>query len=134
MKDYLGYENERNKHNAALYTELMKRAIGQDCAVLIGHHLTFEIGGDLETENEIPSADTLLFDHELMGKVFGDRAGTIMLHLASVPVPERDQLLARYLKAYPADVGEEEVDPRVFGTTNAVEAERLATAQAEGRM
>lgn len=97
-KDYLGFEGRRNKTHAALYTELMKRAIdGADVSVIIGHHLTFEISGNLETENEIPSADTLIFDHDLMKAVFGDRAVGIMMHLAAVPCEARDELLGKYM-------------------------------------
>lgn len=99
MKDYLGFENDRNKKHAEIYTRLLKRAIKRDdVAVLIGHHITFEIGGDLETENEIPSADCLMFDHELMTSVFGaDRALPIMRALVSVPCDHRDALLKYYL-------------------------------------
>jgi hypothetical protein len=60
--------------------------------------LTFEQRGNLETENEIPSADTLLFDHEVMTRVFGDRAVSIMVHLASIPAESRDEVAATYLE------------------------------------
>jgi hypothetical protein len=95
MKDYLGCENARNKRHAALYTAIMHEAFGSDAAVLIGHHLTFEIGGNIETENEIPSADTMMFDHYVMGKVFGADAVRIMQRLASVSVELRDDVLQR---------------------------------------
>lgn len=99
IKDYLGSENERNKKHAALYARLLKLALGRgDVQVLIGHHITFELGGDLETENEIPSADCLMFDHVLMGKVFGERAIPIMRALATVPCDQRDHLLEFYLE------------------------------------
>lgn len=94
MKDYLGFENARNKRNAATYEKLMKKALKHDaCAVLIGHHLTFELDGDLQTENEIPSADCLMFDHDLMTAAFGERAVPIMRHLASLPCDVRDSTL-----------------------------------------
>src|SRR5271167_3031313 len=95
MKDFLGYENARNKRNAALYCALIKAALGE-CDVLVGHHLTFEINGDLDTENEIPSADCLMFDHDLMTKIFGNEALSIMGHLALTPVESRDAVLAAY--------------------------------------
>lgn len=99
MKDYLGFENARNKRNAATYEKLMKKALKHDaCAVLIGHHLTFELDGDLETENEIPSADCLMFDHDLMTAAFGpDRAVSIMRYLASLPCDMRDVVLKEYV-------------------------------------
>ncbi len=91
MKDYLSYENARNKRNAALYERLLKRALGHDnVAILIGHHLTFEIDGDLSTENEIPSADTLMFDHDLMKAVFKTGAISLMALLARLTCDQRD--------------------------------------------
>ena len=103
LKDWLGFEQHRNKRNAELYTRLLKAALeraGQDdVQVLIGHHITFELASDLNTENEIPSADCLIFDHFLMKLVFGERALDIMRQLAGVPCEQRDVLLGAYLKA-----------------------------------
>lgn len=101
LKDWLGFEQHRNKRNAELYSTLLKAALkraGQDdVQVLIGHHITFELGSDLNTENEIPSADCLIFDHYLMKLVFGEQAVPIMQQLASVPCSQRDVLLGGYL-------------------------------------
>ena len=103
IKDYLGYEHDRNKRNAALYERLIKAALAvqghNNVAVLIGHHLTFELDGDLQTENEIPSADCLMFDHDFMGAVFGDAAVPIMRYLAETGCDKRDALLEQYLQA-----------------------------------
>lgn len=93
IKDYLGTENARNKKHAALYTKLIQRAFGETNDVLIGHHLTFEQHGDIETENEIPAADTLLFDHDLMTRVFGKDAIRLMMLLARVPADKREALV-----------------------------------------
>lgn len=95
MKDWLSWENDRNKRFAALYVGIMKRAFEKP-EVIIGHHLTFELNEDLNTENEIPSADTLMFDHYIMTKVFGDQAISIMHHLAATPCESRDAVLACY--------------------------------------
>lgn len=97
MKDYLTFENARNKRNAATYVAMMKLAFGEDCEILIGHHLTFEQGGKLDTENEVPSADTLLFDHDVMKAVFSHRYLEVMKELASVPAESRDEVLRREL-------------------------------------
>ena len=97
IKDFLGEENARNKRNAALYTLVMQRALGCKTDVLIGHHLCFEMEKDIATENEIPSADTMLFDHGVMSKVFGDRALEVMQHLARTPTDSRDEVLAGYM-------------------------------------
>lgn len=124
LKDWLTTENARNKQYAGLYVAIMKKAFGaatqKEPEVLIGHHLTFELNGDLDTENEIPSADCLMFDHYIMEKVFGDQAITIMQHLASTPCESRDKVLAAYwgdlngendeLNAVVSGFGEDEVD------------------------
>lgn len=106
MKDYLGYENDRNHRHAAVYERFLRRALDKpEVAVLIGHHITFEFDCDgdgkldIATMNEVPSADCLLFDHELMGKVFGKHALTIMATLSQVSCEERDELFAGYLDA-----------------------------------
>lgn len=101
MKDYLGFENARNKQHAAVYTQLMKMGLedkGHSVAILIGHHLTFEVDSDLQTENEIPSADCLMFDHDIMTRVFGKGAIPLMQRLASLPCEERDFLLEEALE------------------------------------
>lgn len=104
-KDWIGYENARNKRNVQLYTDILQMALqkitgSKVVAVLIGHHLVFEFDGDgdermdIETENEIPSADCLMFDHDIMTAVFGDDALFIMVGLAKLSCEHRDQYLA----------------------------------------
>ena len=93
LKDYLGVENARNKKYARLYEDLLKRAFGPQHDVLVGHHITFEEHGNIDSENEVPAADTLLFDHEIMCKVFGK---------------ERAIWIMRSICLYPADNGERE--------------------------
>lgn len=97
MKDYLSSENARNKAHAASFTKLMQLAFG-DCQCFIGHHLSFEQGGDLSTENEIPSADCLLFDVEVMTKVFGPNDGRYhMVTMATMPCEQRDKYICTML-------------------------------------
>lgn len=96
IKQFISYEIERNKKNAVMYTAIMQKALGTN-VILIGHHLCFELGKDINTENEIPSADTLMFDHDVMGAVFGDQAMEIMQHLARTPTDSRDQVLELYM-------------------------------------
>jgi len=104
MKDYLEFESARNKSNASLYVSIMKHAFGDRADILIGHHLCFEISGDLATENEIPSADTMMFDHNVMTSVFGDRAISIMQHLAAIPAESRDRVLEAYFDCLKAEM------------------------------
>lgn len=99
MKDYLTYENHRNKKNAAMFTAMMKAcAPEQTMHVLIGHHLTFELCGKDAMSNEVPSADCLMFDHEIMFKLFGAHAIPVMQRLVSVPADRRDDLLSAFLR------------------------------------
>lgn len=109
LKDWLGYELGRNKEHSDLYVKLLKKAIAKlspesRCEVLIGHHITFELGADgkeldIATENEIPSADCLMFDHDIMEAVFGKWAVPLMQTLAAEPCSGRDKLLARAFEA-----------------------------------
>lgn len=92
-RNYLATENSRNHQFTPFYTRLLKEAF-QCHEVLIVHHLTFHIDG--MDANEIPSIDTLLFDHDIMKRVFGPDAVPVMTHLAAVPVLERDELAQQY--------------------------------------
>lgn len=95
MKDYLLAENQRNHRNHLLYQRLMRLALGE-CDLLVAHHLTFTYKD--EEPNEIPSADTLIFDIELMKKVFGTRAQDVTSHLAALNVDARDAMLDVYVQ------------------------------------
>ena len=106
-KYYLQAENDRNVHHGDLFIELVKRAFGADEVVRVGHHFVFEPAEamknlDLTKLNEIPSADTMLFDHDIMHAVFGDQAVNYMQRLASVPVEARDVVLRELLAQTPA--------------------------------
>lgn len=93
VKDYLGEENQRNKRHADLFQKLLQLAFGANVDVLVGHHLTFEVHGDISTENEVPAADTLLFDHDIMGKVFGSDAVPLMQRLAATRCEQREEIV-----------------------------------------
>lgn len=99
VKDWLGYEQSRNKAHAALYERMLRLCFGESTAlaVLVGHHIGFEFDSDLSTENEIPSADTLIFDHYIMERVFGSKYVAIMAELASIPCDRRDSRLQHHL-------------------------------------
>jgi hypothetical protein len=106
-KYYLQAENDRNTRHGDLFIDIIKRAFGVDEVVMVGHHFVFEPKGsmeklDLTKLNEIPSADTIMFDHDIMGEVFGEHAVRVMQDLAAVPVERRDALLRDYLSQRPA--------------------------------
>lgn len=98
LKNYLVYEDERNQRNHRLYERMLRRAFGgADVTVLIAHHLNFMTEG-MDKPVEIPSADTLMFDHDIMTRVFGhSRAHEIMRQLATVPCDMRDDVLESHL-------------------------------------
>lgn len=96
-RDFIITEKNRNWENRETYTRLMRLGLGcKRGKVVVSHHLVFQVDPGLPA-NEIPAADTLIFDHEIMGKVFGAGAISIMSHLASLPLETRDSQLKRYL-------------------------------------
>jgi hypothetical protein len=99
---YLSGEGKRNRHNADLYEALLCVAWGIGCSVMTGHHIAFLFNGDLMTEDEIPSADTLLFDLEIMGAVFGAERDSLLQTLALQGRNERENTVrARFCSLYP---------------------------------
>ena len=92
-KQYLETEDERNRTHADLFTAMVQRAFGASNSVLVGHHICFENAGDITTENEIPSADSLIFDHDIMRALFGDDAISLMQRLAATSCEARDRVL-----------------------------------------
>lgn len=98
-KDYLGDELQRNKANADMYTKILQVAYGVDNDVLIGHHICFEHDKKIETENEIPAADTLIFDHDIMKRFFGCMYRIVIRECADAPVEHRDETLRTFYNA-----------------------------------
>jgi hypothetical protein len=94
-KVYLDFENNRNQVAHRAIIRFLKRAIGPDVQVVIAHHIVFMQPGKLP--NEIPSADTMWFDPEIMGKVFGDQAPLIMQTLANRTPDLRDKVAEDFL-------------------------------------
>lgn len=88
------WENDRNAANRELYKAIIKEVYGaEDC--IIAHHLVYSFQeGDYFIVEEIPSADTLIFDHAVMKKLFGDGFREVLTTLALEPVETRDAKLA----------------------------------------
>lgn len=100
---YLAGEGKRNRANADLFQALLCLAWGDNCSVITGHHVSFLFDGDLSTEDEVPSADSVLFDHDIMSGVFPDDYLKIMSALAPMPRYDReDYVRALVCKRYPA--------------------------------
>lgn len=92
------YENDRNAENSAVFKAIIREAYGVT-DVICGHHLVYETrekradGFTYEVIQEIPSADALIFDHDVAKKIWGDKYLTILVKLAMEPCEARDKLL-----------------------------------------
>lgn len=91
-------ENARNAENADLFKAMIREAYGAG-DVIVAHHLTYVAedvhpdGFTYETVEEIPSADTLIFDHQAAQKIWGEDWSTILTELALTPPERRDARL-----------------------------------------
>lgn len=95
------YENDRNADYAKLYKDIIREVFGVK-DVIVAHHLCYEThepradGFDYHFVEEIPSADTLIFDHAVAKKLWGDNNyRSVLSDLALEPTETRDDLLAK---------------------------------------
>lgn len=97
------YENDRNADSADLF-----KAIIRECYnvtdVIIAHHLVYvkvekRDGFDFQIVEEVPSADALIFDHDVAKRLWGDDWQNKLTRLALEPVETRDKLLATLYQA-----------------------------------
>lgn len=93
------YENDRNAESRELFKAIIREAYGvQD--VIIAHHLTYvKDEGDYEYVEEVPSADALIFDHDVARKLWGKQWKSILTRLALEPIATRDALLKKFYDA-----------------------------------
>lgn len=102
---FLKDEGKRNRANADLFRAMLCVAWGEDCDIIVGHHINFQFDKDFRTEDEIPAADTLLFDHDIMSAVFGDAALGIMREISVLPPYRREEYVGALLRrAHPEAV------------------------------
>ena len=106
------YENDRNAENSELYKAIIREAYADKGVkdVIVAHHIVFvcpetryrDLGNgekapfQFQLIEEVPSADTLIFDHDIARKIWGEeeyRKKLVMLALE--PVETRDALLKR---------------------------------------
>lgn len=88
------FENHRNSNNAELFKAMIREAYGAG-DVIVAHHLTYVVEDKrgeytYEIVEEIPSADTLIFDHQAAVKIWGDGYRDILAGLAMLPTEARD--------------------------------------------
>lgn len=94
------YENDRNSVYSELYKAIIREVYGVT-DVICAHHLTYvrtekrSDGFEYQVVQEIPSADTLIFDHEVAEKLWGKGFKSILMQLALEPCETRDELLSR---------------------------------------
>lgn len=95
VKHFGNYENDRNAKYKDLYSDILKEFYGLNDDTIIAHHLCISQQiGDMFIVQEIPSADTLIFDHEIAKKIWGVMWESCLKVLAVEPVDTRDDLLS----------------------------------------
>lgn len=98
------YENARNAASSDLFKRIIREVFGAK-DVIIAHHLTYarddkdHTGFAYETIEEIPSADTLIFDHEIAKTIWGEAWQANLVKLVLEPCESRDDLLAQLYNA-----------------------------------
>lgn len=107
---YLSGEGKRNRANADLFQAMLHIAWGEGVTVITGHHVSFLFDGDLATEDEIPSADCLLFDHDVMATLFPADYTQIMVELAPLGRYERENRMRELMIAHHPECG---LEPKI---------------------
>lgn len=93
------YENDRNAQSAELFKDIIREAYSVH-DVIIAHHLVYVTeekradGFAYQIVEEIPSADALMFDHDVARKIWGEGFKDILVRLALEPCETRDTLLS----------------------------------------
>lgn len=96
------YENERNAKHSELYKAIIRECFGVT-DVIVAHHLVYvtnEVrdGFSYDIVEEIPSADCLIFDHDIARHIWGEGFRDVLVKLALEPVETRDALLEKLYK------------------------------------
>ena len=94
------YENDRNTVYSELYKAIIREAYGVK-DVICAHHLVYVVvergadGFEYQRVQEVPSADTLIFDHDVAKKIWGEaRYKRVLCCLAFQTTENRDAVLA----------------------------------------
>jgi hypothetical protein len=101
------YENDRNRASSELFKAIIREAYGVT-DVIVAHHLTYVAedkradGFTYETVQEIPSADALIFDHEVAKKLWGESWKERLYAFAMEPIATRDEVVAKHYYSRPA--------------------------------
>lgn len=85
-------EAKRNTDNLDLFEAMLRETYDGVKMVVAGHHI-MAIRDGQSLPVEIPSADTLIFNHTVAHRIWGDYWKTALTKLALEPVATRDALL-----------------------------------------
>lgn len=104
------YENDRNAERAELYKAVVREVYGVK-DVIVGHHIVYQLeekgpdGFTYTFTEEVPSADTLLFDHDAAKKIWGEKWQDMLVQLALTPVDKRDAVFEEAYYSRPGKPG-----------------------------
>jgi hypothetical protein len=88
-------ENARNAKGGDLFKAIIMEVYGADQFVA-AHHLIFTKNGEIQ---ELPSADMMIFDHDIAKVIWGSGYKEVLAKLAVVPIETRDELLGELYAA-----------------------------------
>jgi hypothetical protein len=97
------FENDRNAESAELFKAIIRKVFGVT-DVIVGHHLVYvaterdENGYTIQVVEEIPSADALIFDHDVARKLWPEDWVQNLAWLAMTSQDQRDAVLANLCK------------------------------------
>jgi hypothetical protein len=84
-------ENKRNADSAQLFKDMFAEVYKPDQFVAAHHLISVKDG----VNQEFPSADMFIFDHEPAAVLWGPNYRTVLAQLAMEPIATRDTLLAK---------------------------------------
>lgn len=85
-------EDTRNHTNGKLYAAMITAAYDDVEWAVAAHHILY-VRKSFSLPQEIPSADTLIFDHYIAQKIWGANWRDVLTRLALEPANTRDTLL-----------------------------------------
>lgn len=88
-------ENARNAKSGELFKAIIMEVYGADQFVA-AHHLIFTKDGEIQ---ELPSADMMIFDHDIAKVIWGANYKDVLAKLAVTPIETRDELLGELYAA-----------------------------------
>lgn len=105
------YENDRNHEREQLFKDVVREVYGVK-DVIVGHHIVYQLeekgqdGFTYTFTEELPAADTLMFDHGAAKKIWGEENYlSVLSRLAATPVEKRDDLFEQLYYTRPGKPG-----------------------------